>query len=137
MHVSIGAGEGAERIVGGLMLAHDALVGVGVAGVALVGADDGGELGGAAVGHRGHQRGDGGRKGPPALGVVAVAGGHQQGAQVGVADTELTVVARGLTDRLGREIGEADRDVHRGDDELDGLGEPLRREGAVVVEELQ
>ena len=56
-----------------------------------------------------------------AVGVVAEAGRHQQRAEVGVADAELAVVAGGVADRLGREVGEADRDVHRGDDQLDGL----------------
>jgi hypothetical protein len=36
-------------------------------------------------------------------------------------------------DLLGREVGEADRDVHRGDDELDDLGEGVGVEGVVVA----
>src|SRR3712207_7380189 len=49
---------------------------------------------------------------------------------------QLPVGARGLADRLGREIGEADRDVHRGDDQLDGLHEVPGVERAVGLEEL-
>ena len=130
-------GQGADGVVGGLVLAHHPLVGLGVAGVAGVGADDRGELGGTAVGRAGHQRGDGAGHRAAAVAVVAEAHRHQQGAEVGVADAELAVVAGGVADRLGREVGEADRDVHRGDDQLDRLGEPLGVEGVVVPEELE
>ena len=126
----------ADRVVGGLVLAHHALVGVGVAGVAVVGPDHRGELGGALVRRAGHQRGDRRRHRAAAVGVVAEAHRHQQRAEVGVADAELAVVARGVADRLGREVREADRDVHRGDDELDRLGEQLGVERVVVLEEL-
>ena len=116
------------------------LCGVGVAGVAVVRADDRGELGGALVRRAGHQGGDGAGEGAAAVGVVGVAGGHQQGAEVGVADAELAEGAGVLADLLGREVREADGDVHRGDDELDDLGEALGVEGlvalAVVLEEL-
>ncbi len=64
-------------------------------------------------------------------------GGHQQRAEVGVADAQLAVGAGGLGDLLGGEIGEADRDVHRGDDELGDLLEPDRVEGVVLAEELE
>src|SRR2546423_35065 len=74
---------------------------------------------------------------PATLGVVGVPGGHQQRAQVGVADAELAVGAGGLADLLRREVGEADRDVHRGDDQLRDLREPRGVEGVVVAEELE
>ena len=130
-------GEGADGVVGGLVLAHHPLVRLGVAGVAGVGADDRGELGGTAVRRAGHQRGEGAGHRAAAVAVVAEAHRHQQRAEVGVADAELAVVAGGVADRLGREVGEADRDVHRGDDQLDRLGEPLGVEGVVVPEELE
>ena len=110
---------------------------LGVARVAVVGADGRSELGRGLVGGPGHQRGDRGGDGPAALGVVGVPSGHQQRAQVGVADAELAVGAGGLGDLLGREVGEADRDVHRGDDQLGHLAEPGGVEGVVVAEELQ
>ena len=119
--------SGAHGVVGGLVLAHHALVGVGVAGVAGVGTHHAGQLGRALVGDTGHQRGDGRGHRAAAVGVVAQAHRHQQRAEVGVADAELAVVAGGLADRLGREVGEADGDVHRGDDHLDGLREELER----------
>src|SRR5690606_40076562 len=70
------------------------------------------------------------------LRVVRMPRRHQQGTQVRVADTQLTELAGGVGDRLGREVREADRDVHRGDDELDRLDEQLRVERAVLAQEL-
>ncbi len=125
--------ERLDVVVGGLVLAHDPLVGVRVAGVAGVRPDDRGHLGGALVGGAGEQRGDRGGERAATLGVVAVAGRHEQRAEVGVADAELAVVARRLADRLGREVREADRDVHRRDDELDDLLEGHRVERVVVA----
>ena len=72
-----------------------------------------------------------------ALAVVGQAGRHEQRAEVGVADAELAVLAGGVADRLGREVGEADRDVHRRDDELDDGLEGRGVEGVVLAEELQ
>ena len=129
--------ERLDVVVGGLVLAHDPLVGVRVAGVAGVGADDRGHLGGALVGGAREQRGDRGGERAATLGVVAVAGRHEQRAEVGVADAELAVVAGRLADGLGREVREADRDVHRRDDELDDLLEGDGVERVVVAQELQ
>ena len=137
VHLRVRDVQRAHGVVGGLVLAHHALVRVGVAGVAGVGAHHAGQLGRALVGDTGHQRGDGRGHRAAAVGVVAQAHRHQQRAEVGVADAELAVVAGGLADRLGREVGEADGDVHRGDDHLDGLREELGVEGVVVLEELQ
>jgi hypothetical protein len=50
VHVAVVGVQGAERVVGGLVLAHDPLVRVGVAGVAVVRADDAGQLRRALVG---------------------------------------------------------------------------------------
>jgi hypothetical protein len=61
---------------------------------------------------------------------------HQQRTEVRVADTELAVATRGVADCLSREVREGDRDVHRSDDELHALGEPISVEGVVVLEEL-
>ena len=126
-----------DVVVGSLVLAHDPLVGVGVAGVAGVRTDDSRELGRALVRSTGQQRRDGRRERTPALGVVAVTGRHEQGTEVGVADPQLAVVTRRLGDRLGREVREADRDVHRRDDELGHLLERHRVERVVVPEKLE
>src|SRR5690349_18437487 len=127
----------ADLLTGVGVLADDPLVRLGVARVAVVGADGRGELGRGRVGGPGHQRGDRGGDGPAALGVVGVPGGHQQRAEVGVADAQLAVGAGGLADLLGREVGEADRDVHRGDDQLRDFREARGVEGVVVAEELE
>ena len=117
----------AELAAGVGVHAHDPLVRRGVPLVPVVGADDLGELRGALVGGAGHQAGDRGGDRAAARGVVGVAGGHQQRAEVGVADAELAVGAGGLGDLLGREVREADGDVHRRDDELGHLLEALAR----------
>ena len=88
---AVHAAEGRDLAVGVGVLAHDPLVGRGVARVTVVGPDDGGQLRGAAVGGAGHQRRDRGGDGPAALGVVGMAGRHQQRAEVGVTDAELPV----------------------------------------------
>ena len=117
----------AHQVVGRGVLAHDALVGVRVAGVTLVRADDAGQFRRPTVGGAGHQRRDRRGQRAAAVGVVRVAGGHQQRAEVGVADAQLAELPCGVADRLGREVREADRDVHRRDDVLDGLHERAGR----------
>ena len=96
-----------------------------------------GQLRRAAVGGGRHQRRDRPGESPTAVGVVGVTRRHQQCAQVRVADAQLTVGPGVHPDRLGREVGEADRDVHRGDDQLDRFHELLGVEGVVVLQELQ
>src|SRR5690606_6361157 len=61
---------GLDLVVGRGVLAHHPLVGLGVPGVPLVRADHLGQLGGAPIGGRGHQRGDRRRQRPPVLRVV-------------------------------------------------------------------
>ena len=79
------------------------------------------------------------RAGPRAagVGVVRQAERHEQRAEVGVAETELTEPARRVGDLLGRVVGVADEDLLRGEHDLDGGLEALDVERAVVVEELQ
>ncbi len=127
----------ADRLAGLRVLAHHPGVRGGVAGVSVVGADDAGQFGRPAVGGAGHQRGDRRGQRPAALGVVGVRGGHQQRAEVGVTDAQLPVGPGGLTDLLGGEVGEADGDVHRGDDQFHRPDEPLGIEGLVLAQELQ
>ena len=118
------------------MLAHDALVRLGVACVTLVRTHDAGDFSRTLVRGSGHQAGDRTRERAPTIAVVGQAGCHQQGAEVGVADTELTVVASGVANGFRGEVGEADGDIHRGDDELDGTTESVGVEGVVVAQEL-
>ncbi|CAB4947429.1 unannotated protein [freshwater metagenome] len=125
-------GVGSRRV-----LAHDALVGIGIAGVALVSAHDASDLRGALVGRTGHQARDGSSQCASTITVIGQARGHEQCTQVGESDPELAVLARGVGDRLRREVREADGDIHRGDDQLDGLGEIDGVEGVVILEELE
>jgi hypothetical protein len=117
------------------MLAHDPLVAIDVAGVSLVRTHDARELGAALVGGAGHEARDRGGEGTAGVGVVGQPRCHEQRAEVRIADAQLTVPARGVADGLRREVGEADGDVHRGDDELHRTGEALGVERVVVLEE--
>ena len=71
------------------------------------------------VGVAGHQRGDRARP-RPALGrVVREALGHEQRAEVRVAEPELAELPAVLGDLLGRVVGVADEDLLRGEHDLD------------------
>ena len=74
-----------------------------------------GGAGAGGVGVTGHQRGERRRPRPTLGRVVGQAEGHQQRAEVGVADAELAELAAGLGDRLGRVVGPADEDLLRGE----------------------
>ncbi len=71
-----------------------------VLGIAGVGTHPSRGLGGGLVGTTGHQRRDRRGVGPTFVGVVGQAEVHQQGADVGVAETELTELQGVLADRL-------------------------------------
>ena len=119
------------------MLAHHPLVGLSIALIAVVGANNAGQLRATAIGGGSHQRGERGSHGAATLGVIAKAHGHQQSAEVGITDAQLAIVDSCLADRLGREIGETDRDVHGRDDHFHRLGEAHLIEGVVITQELQ
>ena len=85
------------------------------------------------VGVAGHERGDRPRPGPALVGVVGQAVGHQQRAEVGVADAELAEAPGVLGDLLGRVVGVADEDLLGGEDDLDRGLEALDVERVVVV----
>ena len=89
------------------------------------------------VGVTGHQCGDGGRPGPPFVGVVRETLCHEQGAQVGVADAELSEPARVVGDLLRRVVGVADEDLLGGEYHLDRGLESLDVELVIVVQELE
>ncbi len=135
--LGIAPGRRDHLAAGGGMLGHHALVRGRVPRVPLIRPDYRGELGRAPVGGTGHQRGDRGRDRPAAVGVVGMTGRHQQRAEVGVADAKLPESPGGHRDLLGREVGEADRDVHRGNDQLGDPLEPLDIERVVITQELQ
>ncbi len=100
------------------------------------GSHPGGGAGRGGVGVPGHQGGDGGGPRPTLVGVVGQALGHEQGAEVGVADAQLTEAPRVLGDLVGRVVGVADDDLLGGEDDLDRGPEALDVERRVGVEEL-
>jgi hypothetical protein len=89
------------------------------------------------IGAAGQQRGDRGCPPPALVGVVGHALGHEQRAQVGVADAELAVLAARLGDLLGGVVGVADQDLLGGEHHVDGGFEGFDVEGAVLSEEPQ
>ncbi len=125
----------ADRVGRGGVLTDHSAMGVGVGRETVVGPDCAGELRGAPVGHGRHQGGDRGSHRPASIGVVRAARRHEKRAEVGVADPELTEHPGHPGDLRGREVGETDRDVHRGDDQLDGGDERLAVEGQIVAQE--
>ena len=71
------------------------------------------------------------------VGVVGQAEGHEQRAEVGVAEAERAVVVRVLGDLLGGVAGGVDDDLHRGGDDGDGVAVGGDVELAAGGEELQ
>ena len=128
---------GADEFVCRRVLAHHTLVRFSVARVAFIRADRLGQLGGTPVRHAGHQRRDGRSQGATAIGVVGVTERHQQRAEIGVSDAQLTELPRGVRDRLGREVREADGNVHRRDHELDRACEQLRVKRIIGCQEFE
>ena len=96
-----------------------------------------GGAGARGVGVARHERRDGAGEGPALVGVVGQAEGHQQGAEVGVAEPELAEVAAGLGDRLGRVVGPPDEDLLGREHDLDRVAEGVDVERALVVEVLE
>ncbi len=73
------------------------------------------------IGLSAHDGGDAGGVVASGVGVVGQAGGHEQRAEVRVAESERTVVVRVLADHLGGVAGVVDEDFLRGDDDVDGV----------------
>ena len=83
----------------------------------------------------GHECGERSRPRPAGVRVVRHAECHEQRAEVRVAETELTELARRVGDLLRRVVGIADEDLLRGEHDLDRGLVALDIELAVVVEE--
>ncbi len=137
LHGTVDTVGGAQRIVCCLVLAHHPLVCRGIEGEFVVRTHHAGQLRRTAVGGACHQRSDGAGQRPPGIGVVSLAQSHQQCTQIGVTDAQLTEGARVLGNGVSREIREANRDVHGGDDQFHSASEPLCVESVVVAEELE
>ena len=125
VEVEAGAGSAFDfGFFGGLGGGGEAGAGLGDAGGLPVGiaAEDGGERPGEVA---------------SGIGVVGEAEGHQERAEVGVAEAEGAVVVGVLGDHLGRVAGGVDDDLHRGGDDGDGVAIGGGVELAAGGEELQ
>ena len=107
--------------------AHDRVVGLAVLLVALERADRRGDLRRLRVRAAGHQRRDRRRRAATLVGVVGHAVGHQEGAEVRVAEAELAERAGVDADLLGRVARRADDDLLREEDDVDRVVERARR----------
>ena len=89
------------------------------------------------IGVPGQQRRDGRGPRPSGVRVVRQALGHEQCAQVGVADAQLAERPCRLTDLLGRIIGVADDDLLSGEHDGHARLEALDVEFVVFIEEFE
>ena len=85
----------------------------------------------------GHERSDRGGPGAPIVGVVRQALGHEERAEVRVAQAELAEPPTVLGDLVGRVVGVADEDLLGGEHDFDGVLEPFDVEGPVVLQILE
>ncbi len=128
---------GRVDLVGGVAVhPHDPVVRLAVLLVGVVGPGrPAGDQRRLAVGAAGHQRRDRGGDVAAGVGVVGEAVGHQQGAEVGVAEAELAEGVGVGGDLLGRVGGEADDDLLGEEDDVDRVLEGLDVEAAVLAAE--
>ena len=73
------------------------------------------------IGLAAHDGGDAGGVVAAGIGVVGQAGGHEQRAEIGVAQAERTIVMRVAHDHLGGIAGVVHDDFLRGDEDVDGM----------------
>ena len=96
-----------------------------------------GDAGGLPVGVAAEDGGEGGGEVAAGVGVVGQTEGHEERAEVGVAEAERAIVVRVLRDHLGGVAGGVDDDLHRGGDDADGVAVGGDVELAAGGEELQ
>ena len=96
-----------------------------------------GDDGRLQIGLAGHDGGESAGKIAAGCGVVRQAEGHEQRAEVGVAETERAVVVRVARDGLGGVAGVIDQDLHGGDHDGNGVAIGLDIEGARRRDELE
>ncbi|MDF9789938.1 hypothetical protein M2440_000639 [Methylorubrum extorquens] len=95
---------------------------LGVVRVGLEGAEFGRHFGGGGVGHARHDRGERAGQRPALIGVVGQAHGHQQTADIGVAEAQRAVLVGKLGDLLGRKLRHHHRDFeHHGPEPVEVL----------------
>ena len=91
----------------------------GVAGVS--GGAGFGDEGGLVVGIAGEDGGEGGGQVAAGAGIIGEAEGHEERAEIGIAEAEGAVIVGVLRDLLGGVAGGVDDDLHGGGDERDGV----------------
>ena len=96
-----------------------------------------GDAGGLPVGVAAEDGGEGGGEVAAGVGVVGQTEGHEERAEVGVAEAERAIVVRVLRDHLGGVAGGVDDDLHGGGDDADGVTVGGDVELAAGGEELQ
>ena len=89
------------------------------------------------VGLAAHNGGEGGSEVASGVGIVRQAAGHEQGAEVGVAEAERTVVVGVAGDPLSRIAGVVDEDIHCRDHDADRVAIGGDIEVAGGVDKLQ
>ena len=140
-HLGGGVGQigrqraGVDAVGGAAVLVDHAQEGLAVDGVAFERTDLRGDARGLRVRLAGEDRGDGGGVVAAVFAVVGDAAGHQQRAEVGVADAERAEGVRVLLDRLRRIRGVIDGDLLRGDDDAQRGAVGLDVEAGVLVVE--
>ncbi len=125
-----------DRVRGVAVHPHDAVVRVAVELVVLVGPDRRGDLRRLRVRAAGHQRGDRRRGAAARIGVVRHAVGHEERAEVRVAQAELAERAGVDADLLGRVARRPDDDLLREQDDVRRVLERRHVERAVRAAEL-
>ena len=111
--------------------------GIAVDVVAVEGAQVLGEFRGPVVSLAGHQRRDGAGEGAAPVAVIGQAHGHEQRAEIGVAQSQLAEGAGVLADLLRGVARVVDDDVLRHDHDVDCVDESHHVEGAFVGQVLE
>ncbi len=128
----------AVEVAGGLAVhLEHAEHGVGLVGEAVERTDAGGGPSARGVGRARHQRGDCCRPRPALLGVVGQAERHEQRAEVGITQSELSQRPRGVTDLLGRIVRVTDEDLLGREQHVDRVRERPDIEPTIVLQVLQ
>ncbi len=93
--------------------------------------------GGLQVSLAAHDGGEGGGEVAAGIAVIGQTEGHEQRAQVGVAEAQRAVVVRIAHDGFGRVAGVVDEDLHGGDHDVDGMAIRVHIKGACGCDEFE
>src|SRR5579862_100331 len=95
------------------------------------------DFGGLIIGFAGHKRSDSAANVTAGVGIVRDAHGHEQRAEIGIAEAERTVFVRVFLDAWGGIAGVIDQDFLGGYGDVDGVTEAFDIEHAIGTEEFQ